>query len=106
MCHCWARASHHRGKYESVSCFQVNKILINHRRTHTGERPFQCEYCSAAFAQKSAMNTHFIHTGERPLSCEICGCTFRQNASLYTHKKRVHKIYPEKKRIELVKPSR
>ncbi|KAJ0184286.1 hypothetical protein K1T71_000709 [Dendrolimus kikuchii] len=38
--------------------FSDKKVLINHRRTHTGERPFQCEYCSAAFAQKSAMNTH------------------------------------------------
>ncbi|CAH1642759.1 unnamed protein product [Spodoptera littoralis] len=38
--------------------FHTNRILVNHRRTHTGERPHKCQYCPAAFAQKTAMMTH------------------------------------------------
>ncbi|CAD0207145.1 unnamed protein product [Chrysodeixis includens] len=38
--------------------FSTNRILNNHRRTHTGERPFKCNYCSATFAQETACKTH------------------------------------------------
>jgi KRAB domain-containing zinc finger protein len=30
----------------------------NHRRTHTGEKPFRCDHCDAAFCHKSNLNTH------------------------------------------------
>ncbi|RVE46036.1 hypothetical protein evm_009316 [Chilo suppressalis] len=38
--------------------FSTNRILTNHRRTHTGERPYKCAYCPATFAQRTAMKTH------------------------------------------------
>lgn len=43
--------------------FATNRILVNHIRTHSGERPFECEYCSARFTQKHSMLSHvkYIH---------------------------------------------
>ncbi|CAH2083738.1 unnamed protein product [Euphydryas editha] len=38
--------------------FATNRILNNHIRTHTGERPFECDICSAKFAQKTALTVH------------------------------------------------
>ncbi|CAH2064476.1 unnamed protein product, partial [Iphiclides podalirius] len=77
------------------------------KRAHDGIKENQrdkiCQQCGKAFRDKKGLREHeLIHTGERPLSCEICGCTFRQNATLYTHRKRVHKIHPQRARVELI----
>ncbi|XP_059047594.1 zinc finger protein 236-like [Achroia grisella] len=36
----------------------TNRILNNHIRTYTGERPFLCTQCPAAFGQKTALVAH------------------------------------------------
>lgn len=53
----------------------------------SGERPFECKYCSKGFSTRSGVNTHErTHTGQRPYVCRICGRRFAAGSNLIFHK--------------------
>lgn len=66
--------------------FTASGTLKNHRRRHTGEKPYQCSHCEKAFAQRQDLVSHIrCHTGERPFVCSTCGQAFRKANALKAH---------------------
>ncbi|XP_072901711.1 zinc finger X-chromosomal protein-like isoform X1 [Hemitrygon akajei] len=67
--------------------FRHPSELRKHMRTHTGEKPYQCQYCDYKSADASNLKTHMKtkHSKDLPFKCEHCLMTFTDAKELQKH---------------------
>ncbi|XP_067000045.2 uncharacterized protein [Anabrus simplex] len=55
------------------------------------KRRYPCHLCCKVFGWSTDLKRHILtHTGERPFKCQICSATFTRNFLLQKHEARIH----------------
>jgi len=68
--------------------FTTQGHLTDHKRRHSGERPYNCDMCGDKFMRSSTLKIHMRrHTGEKPYKCDKCERGFSESGNLKTHLK-------------------
>ncbi|XP_078514829.1 uncharacterized protein LOC144773579 isoform X4 [Lissotriton helveticus] len=74
---------------ECGKSFKLNESLVLHqKRSHTGEKPYNCPKCDMSFIRRHEFRTHYqLHRAERPYRCVPCGKSFKGRMYFLRHQK-------------------
>jgi len=85
---------HQCRSFECTECgrqFSRKDYLVEHRRSHSEERPFLCGKCGRSFQRSNNLRAHLqTHLDERPFQCKQCGKCFRRSSGRAEHIRHVH----------------
>ena len=70
---------------------------------------FECEICKMTFSRNSDLKNHKrVHTGEKPYSCDVCQKSYSQSSGLSKHNKsaaHIERMKRKAKNIQLTQSS-
>ncbi|XP_034739039.1 zinc finger protein 836-like [Etheostoma cragini] len=85
--------------FSCLLCQKVSKSkyqLIEHFRTHTGEKPIECERCTAVFRFRGQLNSHQkrCHLPMKGTQCAKCEKIFYSQVKYSKHVAKSHRVCP------------
>ena len=90
----------HKCKFCVYNTNATNQLL-QHERSHTGEKPEICQWCGKGFAMVNTRIAHErLHTGEKPFKCKFCDSCFAQRTGLNVHMQTHHKEHANEIKVK------
>ena len=77
-------------KQKFLSRVEANELRLNQNVVYAS-RMYPCHICGRVSNRPSDLVKHLrVHTGERPFECQFCQMKFKSSSALYNHLRKKH----------------